>query len=311
MHGLVPALLLLLGAPPPFPATVNGRPITAPEVAKAVRDHLRETSFHRTPTPEQLEAERKRAIDELVREELRAQEARSRGLTIPMGPVEKVAAGEEASAGGKQKLDAVLAANGIDRGRYLEVLERPALSRRLLEVETAAHLAEPTREEALAHYQANPTRYVVGASAHVLELCVRVDPSSGPEGSTEGERSAAALRARLLRGGDFAQAAREAKCDAFAAKGGDLGFVHRGSLDPAMDAAVWALGDGELSQPVRTIRGWHLLRRVETRPQHPVPFPEVEEAIRAELREARRAAIVERLDAALRAKATVVVARKD
>jgi peptidyl-prolyl cis-trans isomerase C len=310
MTGLIPALLLLLGAAPPFPAVVNGRPITEPEVAKVVRDHVRKTSFHRELTPEQLEKERTQAIDEIVEQELRAQEARRRGLTIPKEPIEKLAAAEEASAGGKEKFEAILAANGIDRARYVEVLERPELSKRLAQSELTTRLKEPTREEALAHYRANPGRYVVGASAHVQELCVRVDPSSGEDGWEKGRRQAGELRERLVKGADFGDAAREAKCDTFAAQGGDLGFVHKGSLDPAMEEPLWALEDGGVSQPVRTIRGWHLLRRVESRPERPVPFADVEAAIRAELREARRKEIARRLDAELRAKAKIVLAGK-
>ncbi len=307
MLGSTTALLLFLGATP-FAATVNGKPITEPEVVKAVRDHLRKTSFHREPSADQLQTERKKALEALVNEELRAQEARRRGLTIPMEPIEKLAAAEEASAGGKEKFDALLAANGIDRARYLEVIERPEMSKRLVETEVATRLAEPTRGEALAHYRANPSRYVVGTSAHAQELCIRVEPWAGEDQWKEGERKALELRARLIQGVDFAQAARDAKCDVFAEKGGDLGFVHRGSIDPAMDHALWALKDGEISPPVRTIRGWHLVRRAETRPERPVPFPEVEKAIQAELREARREAIVKRLDAELRARARVALA---
>ena len=310
MLGPITALLLLASAAPPFPATVNGRPITEAEVGKAVRDHVRKTSFHRQLTEEQLAAERERAVEELVTEELRAQEARRRGVEIPMEPVRKLAAAEEANAGGPAAFDRVLAANGIDRARYLEVIERAELARRVVDQEVSAHLAEPTREEALAHYRSNPSRYVLGASVHAQELCVRVDPSANEEGWSEGKRRAEALRARIVAGADFGQAARDAKCDRFAEKGGDLGFVHEGSLDPAMDAAVWALGNGDVSPPVRTIRGWHLLRRIETRPSRRVPFDEIEASIRAELREARRTEIVKRLDAALRAGGDVVLASK-
>ena len=309
MVGLISALLLLAGAAPPFPATVNGRPITASELVKAARDHLQKTSYHKDPSPEQLEIELKSALEALVRDELRAQEARRRGLAIAREPIEKLAAAEEASAGGKEKFDAVLSANGIDRARYLEVIERPELSKRLVESVTEK-LAEPTRDDALAHYRKDPSRYVVEASAHVQELCVRVPATSAEDGWKKGEGEAAELRSRLLQGADFAQAARDARCDKFAEKGGDLGFVHKGSLDSGMDEALWKLNDGELSQPIRTIRGWHIIRRVETHPSRAVPFPEVEQAIRAELRAARRDDAMKRLDDDLRAKAKVVFAEK-
>lgn len=308
MLGPTTALILVLCGAPPFPATVNGKPITEPEVMKAVRDHLRKTSFHREPSPEQLEAERRQAIDTLVGEELRAQEARRRGLSIERAPIDKVMAAEQARAGGKEKLDAVLAGYGIDRARYVEVMERPALAGRLEEAEVAARLSEPTHEEALAHYRANPTRYVVAPSVHALELCVRVEPWAPEEDWKRAEAKASELRGRLVKGADFAQAARDARCDRFAEKGGDLGFVHQGSIEPGLDQALWALKDAGVSAPVRTIRGWHLVRRVETRPARQVPLPEVEQAIVAELRQARREAIVKKLDAELRSRARVVVA---
>jgi parvulin-like peptidyl-prolyl isomerase len=310
MLGPTTALLLVLGAARPFPATVDGKAITEPEVTKAIRDHLRKTSFHREPSEEQLAAERTRAIDALVTEELRAQEARRRGLTLPRAPIEKLAAAEEANAGGPARFEALLASYGIDRARYLEVIERPELAKRLEEAEVRAQLVEPTREDAQARYRANPDRYVVGASVHVQELCVRVEPWAPEGGWNEGEQRAAELRTRLLKGGDFGRAAQEAKCDRFAEQGGDLGFVHQGSIDPAMDQVLWALRDGEISPPVRTLRGWHLVRRIETRAAHPVPFPEVEKAIVAELRQARRDEIVKKLDARLRGRATVVLASR-
>jgi len=308
MLGFTTALLLALSVAQPYAATVNGKPITAPEVTKAIRDHLRKTSFHREPSEEQLAAERPKAVDALVTEELRAQEARRRGLTVERAPIEKLAAAEEASAGGKDKFEALLASYGIDRARYLEVIERPELSKQLEEAEVKAKLVEPTHADALAHYRANPKRYVVGTSVHVQELCVRVEPWAPEDGWKKGEQQAAELRAQLAKGGDFARAAREAKCDPFAEKGGDLGFVHQGSIDPAMDQALWALKDGQVSAPVRTIRGWHLIRRVETRPERPVPFGEVEQAIVVELRQARRDAIVKRLDKELRTRAKIVLA---
>ncbi len=305
--GSTAALLLLASAARPFPATVNDKPITEPEVAKALRQRIEKTSYHRQLPPQRLKAERAQAVETLVTEELRAQEARRRGLKIPMEPIEKLAAAEEANAGGKQQFDALLAANGIDRARYLEIIERPELAKRLVETEVAARLTEPTREEALAHHRANPSRYVVPGAVHVRELCARVEPWANEEGWKEGKRKAAELRARLVKGDDFARAAREAACDAFAEKGGDLGFVHEGSIDPAMEKAAWALKDGEISEPVRTLRGWHLLLRVESKAPRPLPFEQVEAPIRAELREARREEIVKRLDAGLRARARITL----
>ena len=65
----------------------------------------------------------------------------------------------------------------------------------------------------------------------------------------------------MLKGEDFAVLAREFSADpGSAASGGDLGFAGRGVWDQAFEDALFALKEGELSQPVKTQFGWHLIR---------------------------------------------------
>ncbi len=300
-------LALLAAAPPAYPAVVNGKPITEPEVRRALVERIRKQYFHRQLEPKQIAKIRKAVVADLVRDELRAQEARRRGLVIDMAPIRKEVAGEEHAAGGPAKLDAALAAAGIDRLRYLEVIERPEQAKALAGAEVAAKARPVGGDEARAFYQANLKRYEVPGALELQELCVRVDPSSDEKGWEAGRAQAAALRARVVQGEDFGKLAREARCDKFAAHGGDLGYVHQGSLEAGMEKAAWSLRDGQVSEPVRALRGWHLVRRESTQPARQARFEEVEESIRAELREAHRAAVLKKLDADLRARARVVV----
>jgi peptidyl-prolyl cis-trans isomerase D len=72
---------------------------------------------------------------------------------------------------------------------------------------------------------------------------------------------ATALRERLAAGEDFADLAREASDDPGTAnRGGDLGFTPRGSFEPEFENALFALSEGEVSQPVRTGDGYHLIK---------------------------------------------------
>ena len=306
MHLATLAALLLAAPPSPIAASVNGRPITAAEVEKALRDRVRKTFFHRQLEPAQVAAERGKALDGLVVEELRAQEARRRGLAADPAPARTLAAAEQAAAGGPAAFDAVLAANGIDRARYREVIERPALAARLVATVEAAAPA-PTPAEVAAEYRAHLDAYLLPAAARLRELCLRVEPYEPEPVWEEARKKAAALRARLVAGADFAAAAREAACDRFAADGGDLGLVHQGSLDAQLDAVAFALRAGEISAPVRTPRGWHLLRCEAVTPARQATLAEVERSVAAGLLQRRRAALVEELDARLRREATVVV----
>ncbi|MGC2856975.1 peptidylprolyl isomerase [Novispirillum sp. DQ9] len=67
------------------------------------------------------------------------------------------------------------------------------------------------------------------------------------------------LRAELLQGAPFQAVARQFSAAPTAATGGDLGWVVEGSLDPDMEAGIAALQAGQVSQPIRTASGYHLV----------------------------------------------------
>jgi peptidyl-prolyl cis-trans isomerase SurA len=78
-------------------------------------------------------------------------------------------------------------------------------------------------------------------------------------------RRLAGLRERIAGGADFAQLARLNSEDGTAARGGELGWVHPGDTVPEFERAMNALKPGELSEPVRTPFGFHLIEVLERR----------------------------------------------
>jgi peptidyl-prolyl cis-trans isomerase SurA len=73
------------------------------------------------------------------------------------------------------------------------------------------------------------------------------------------------LRERITGGDDFAELAKIHSEDASAAKGGDLGWVAAGDTVPEFERVMNALKDREVSQPVQTPFGWHLVQVLERR----------------------------------------------
>ena len=103
---------------------------------------------------------------------------------------------------------------------------------------------------------------------HARHILVRVQGSAaavkpGEKDLTDAEALAKAqdLRKRLLAGEDFAQLAQKESDDTgSAAKGGDLGFFHRGQMVPSFEQAAFALKPGDLSEPVKSPFGYHLIK---------------------------------------------------
>lgn len=75
------------------------------------------------------------------------------------------------------------------------------------------------------------------------------------------------LKARIDAGGDFAQIAKLNSEDPSASRGGDLGWISPGDTVPEFEKAMAALRPHEVSAPVRTPFGWHLIEVLERRKQ--------------------------------------------
>ncbi|HEY8355487.1 MAG TPA: peptidylprolyl isomerase [Methylophilaceae bacterium] len=75
------------------------------------------------------------------------------------------------------------------------------------------------------------------------------------------------IKERLDHGGDFAELARQYSEDASANSGGDLGWVNPGDTVPQFEQAMNMLASGEISEPVRTPFGYHIIQVLERRKQ--------------------------------------------
>ena len=98
--------------------------------------------------------------------------------------------------------------------------------------------------------------------------------------STEDE--AKKVAERLKNGEDFATVAKEVSKDTNA-EGGDLGFFTRGQMLKPFEDAAFALDVGQISAPVQTQFGWHIIKVEEKRDQKLPTFDQVKEAIKAQL----------------------------
>lgn len=84
------------------------------------------------------------------------------------------------------------------------------------------------------------------------------------------EEDAAAIKAELEAGAVFEDIAREKSMDPGGANGGDLGFFGRGMMVPEFEAAAFALTEpGQVSDPVQSQFGWHIIRLEEKRQSSP------------------------------------------
>jgi peptidyl-prolyl cis-trans isomerase C len=148
-----------------------------------------------------------------------------------------------------------------------------------------------TREDQDKVYQENPDRFKQ-VKVKVIHISFSATPDKpGPDGKkmlSEAEAKAQAdeLRKQILSGGDFGKLARENSDDkSSAAKDGDFGTISHNSPYPdPVKKAVFALKEGEVSEPVKQANGFYLIRADSIVMQ---PFGEVRPQIIEELKQTR------------------------
>jgi len=91
------------------------------------------------------------------------------------------------------------------------------------------------------------------------------------------------VKAELDAGANFEEMAREKSTGPSGPNGGDLGFFSRGQMVSEFEDAVFALEIGEVSEPVQTQFGWHIIKLEERRQSEPPPFEQLVEQIRQQL----------------------------
>ena len=101
----------------------------------------------------------------------------------------------------------------------------------------------------------------------------------------ETKAQADSIYQQLKEGADFGELAKERSIDPSAPNNaGDLGFFGWGRMVPEFQEEAFKLKDGEISRPVETNYGWHIIKLVERREVDQPPYEEAKEMIRSNLR---------------------------
>lgn len=115
----------------------------------------------------------------------------------------------------------------------------------------------------------------------------------------ETEEEAQAIKEELDGGADFAALAREKSTGPSGPNGGELGWFGLGRMVPEFETAVLALEPGQISDPVQTQFGWHVIALNDKRKEKAPELDEVREELANELRQqAVEARVQELVDAA-------------
>ena len=146
-------------------------------------------------------------------------------------------------------------------------------------------------EELRAVFEAERERFVTPEKREVSHILIAVPPDAGTDAVEQARERLVALKSRIDVGESFADLARANSDDSgSAASGGALGFIERGIMVPAFEDAAFALVSGQVSDPVKSSYGWHLIKVTSVQESRGATFEEVRDQVlvQYQAREAER-----------------------
>lgn len=155
-------------------------------------------------------------------------------------------------------------------------------------------------DECRKFYQDHSERFFVPERLRVSHLFLAAPPETSPDIVETKRKAIEGLSVRFADGEDFAAlVAENSEDEATKLKGGDLGYFSETRMPPDFVAAAIKLGQGEISQPIQTRLGFHILKLTEIAPSRQRSFDEVREEIATDLANQKRADALKKLVANL------------
>jgi parvulin-like peptidyl-prolyl isomerase len=190
--------------------------------------------------------------------------------------------------GKRTAYEKALEAQGFTAEQYREkALAVSALSKKIFDEVTKG--VKVTDQEILAYYTQNQSQYGTPESRDVRHILIAEKSGDGKVDFEASKAKADDIYAQLENGADFAALAKSSSADPGSKESGGKLTISRGQTVPEFDKISFELDTGELSKPVKTQYGYHVIEAVsDVRKASTTPIDKVRATIRATLLQEKR-----------------------
>ena len=134
-------------------------------------------------------------------------------------------------------------------------------------------------EEIRRTYELRKERYMIPRKVRAREILIKIGRDDPPERVEERKKKAEEILGKAEKASDFGSLAKQFSESATASKGGDLGWIQRGTLEEPIESTLSSLKKGDLSGVLRGRDGFYIFRIEDVVEEKQRPFEEVKDAI--------------------------------
>jgi peptidyl-prolyl cis-trans isomerase SurA len=203
-----------------------------------------------------------------------------------------------------QKFNAALKQEGMTIADLRRNVERQFLINEVQRQEVGSKL-QITEAEARQYYQFHQQEFVEPASVTLREILIEAPAGEEPASDATSEKAAAA-RARLSGGEDFAKVASELSAAASKANGGLIGPIVVAELSPALQQMLEKMKPGDITQPIKVSRGYQIIKLETFKPSAAQSFENVRDVVAEKVYNERQRTEVQKFLNRVRSQAIIV-----
>jgi parvulin-like peptidyl-prolyl isomerase len=256
---------------------------------------------------ELLKELRVEAMDLMVEQELVAQAAENEGIEAEAAEVDKHIDEMRSVFDRDDQYRMKLEGDGFTEESYRRHIGRMMAAKTYLD-RIRMDVSDVSDSELQRFYEENERRLTLPDQVRVRHILLKWKPLGTKDDRAAIRDQMQPILERARSGEDFAALAREFSEDSGTRKsGGDTGLFMRGTMVPPFEEVAFSLNPGEVSDPVDTVFGVHILKLEERQEGRLMPLDEVREQLRDYVREQQMEAAVQAKIDDLRAAAEVEV----
>jgi len=266
-------------------ATVNEGTITSSDLKEAVDlyEHQMGQANQQAFSQQDRKGLERRVLEDLIDKTLIEDFAKKTGIEASDEEIDRAIQEVLARAHiSEAELREALKKDGLEYTEYRQQIRDQIIKAKMVqrEIRARVNIKEEQIEE---YYLDHPDEFRAEEGVVLLHILFPLPQSPSPELVASTFAEAERVRKEIVEGMPFADAASQYSKDATANRGGWLGFFRTGSLSLEMETGIENLDEGEISEPIRTPLGIHLLMIEERTTGDIRPLEKVQNSIREKL----------------------------
>jgi len=239
-------------------AVVNDAPISVVDLVERIK--LVAASSNIPMSPQRSQEMAPQILQQLINEKLQLQESERRGFEVTDADIDRAKTLIEQNSGlPTGGLDQFLAQNGIAPETIRNQIRPQIAWQKLLgSMRREIEISDTEIDDNLERIRSNQGK----PRNNVQEIFLPVD---NPQDETKVYQNAREVIRALEQGANFGGLARQFSASSSAANGGNLGWLYSGEMAGELQQAINQMQPGDVSDPIRTIRGYYILKLLERR----------------------------------------------